>query len=134
MRNGTKRDEIYQNETKRNETKRNLPKRSETERNVTERNKIKRNLSKQNETIPCLYQTYTEGFQNGPIEEQMSVPIKKSNLIIRLSFHSSLKRFGITSMQYQYYYAIHSHNSNVFTSNNYWWHRWTIGSMKFAVW
>jgi hypothetical protein len=27
--------------------------------------------------------------QNGPIEEQISVPIKKSNLIIRLSFHSS---------------------------------------------
>jgi hypothetical protein len=39
--------------------------------------------------------------------------------------------FGITSMQYQYYYAIHSHNSNVLTSNNCWWHKWTIGSMKY---
>jgi len=37
-------------------------------------------------------------------------------------------------MQYQYYYAKHSHNSNVFTSNNCWWHKRTIGSMKFAVW
>ena len=77
-RNEMKRNEIYQNETKRNETK----------RNVTERNKMKRNLSKRNETKRNY--TISDMGQNGPIEEQISVPIKKSNLIIRLSFHSSI--------------------------------------------
>jgi hypothetical protein len=80
MRNEMKRNEIYHNETKRNQAK----------RNVTERNKVKRNLSKQNETTRHIYLWHTlRGFQNEPIEEQMSIPIKKSNLIIRLSFHSS---------------------------------------------
>ena len=67
----------------RNETKRNSSKRNGTKRNITERNKMKRNVSKQNETTPCLSLTYTEGFPKWPIEEQISVPIKKSNSIIR---------------------------------------------------
>ena len=44
----------------------------ETKFTKTKRNKMKQNLSKQNKTTPCLSLTYTEGFKNGPIEEQMS--------------------------------------------------------------
>jgi hypothetical protein len=48
----------------------------------------------QNETkLHHVYLWYTlRDFQNGPIEKQMSVPIKKSNLIIRLSFFTNAHR------------------------------------------
>jgi hypothetical protein len=44
-------------------------------RNETKRNKIYRNETKQHHVY--LRHITLRGFQNGPIEEQMSVPIKK---------------------------------------------------------
>jgi uncharacterized protein YcfL len=82
MRNETRNETC---ETERNEMKRNEVYQNKTERNETKWNEIYRNKTK----LHYVYFWHTlRGFQNGPIEEQMSVLIKKSNLIIRLSFHS----------------------------------------------
>jgi hypothetical protein len=62
----------------------------------TERNKMKQDLSKRNKTdLHHVYLWHTlRGFQNGSIEVRMSVPIKKSNLIIRISFRYVSFCFG----------------------------------------